>query len=58
MYMKQGSKGDIEVTNRLLDSVGEDESGMIGENGTETCTQPSLWPNSHICTWLQEKPKL
>ena len=20
------------------------------------CTQPSLWPNSHIHTWLQEKP--
>ena len=19
------------------------------------CTQPSLWPNSHICTWLLEK---
>ena len=19
-------------------------------------TQPSLWPNSHICTWLLEKP--
>ena len=21
-------------------------------------TQPSLWSNSHICTWLLEKPKL
>ena len=21
-------------------------------------TQPSLWFNSHICTWLQEKPQL
>ena len=20
------------------------------------CTQPSLWSNSHICTWLLEKP--
>ena len=22
------------------------------------CAQPSLWSNSHICTWLLEKPKL
>ena len=21
------------------------------------CAQPSLWSNSHICTWLLEKPK-
>ena len=27
--------GDVE--NRLLDSVGEGEGGMIWENGTETC---------------------
>ena len=28
----QGSKGDTVVKNRLLDSVGEGEGGMIGEN--------------------------
>ena len=38
-YM-QGSEGDKDVKNRLLDSVGEDESGMIWENSTETCTLP------------------
>ena len=35
-YM-QGSKGDTDVKNRLLDSVGEGEGGMIWENSTETC---------------------
>ena len=29
-----------DVKNRLLDSVGEDEGGMIWENSTETCTLP------------------
>ena len=28
---------DTDVLNSLLDSVGEDEGGMIWENGTETC---------------------
>ena len=28
----QGSKGDINVKNGLLDSVGEGKSGMIWEN--------------------------
>ena len=31
------SKRDTDVLNRLLDSVGEGESGMIWENGIETC---------------------
>ena len=31
------SKRDTDVQNRLLDSVGEGEGGMIWENGTETC---------------------
>ena len=31
------SKRDPDVKNRLLDSVGEGEGGMIWENGTETC---------------------
>ena len=31
------SKRDTDVQNSLLDSVGEGESGMIWENGIETC---------------------
>ena len=31
------SKRDIDVKNRLLDSVGEGEGGMIWENSIETC---------------------
>ena len=31
------SKRDTDVLNRLLDSVAEGESGMIWENGIETC---------------------
>ena len=31
------TKRDTDVMNRLLDSVGEGESGMIWENGIETC---------------------
>ena len=31
------SKRDADVQNRLLDSVGEGEGGMIWENGIETC---------------------
>ena len=31
------SKRDTDVYNRLLDSVGEGEGGMIWENGIETC---------------------
>ena len=31
------SKRDTDVKNRLLDSVGEGEGGMIWENGIETC---------------------
>ena len=33
----QDSKGDTDVLNSLLDSVGEGEGGMIWENGIETC---------------------
>ena len=33
----QGSKRDTDVKNRILDSVGEGEGGMIWENGIETC---------------------
>ena len=38
----QGSKGDIDVKNRLLDSVGEGKGGMIWENCIETCTLPHV----------------
>ena len=31
------AKRDTDVQNRLLDSVGEGEGGMIWENGIETC---------------------
>ena len=33
----QDSKRNTDVKNRLLDSVGEGEGGMIWENGIETC---------------------
>ena len=32
----QNRKGDTDVQNRLLDSVGEDEGGMFWENSIET----------------------
>ena len=35
LYARQ--KRDPDVKNRLLDSVGEGEGGMIWENGIETC---------------------
>ena len=38
----QGSKGDMDIKNRLLDSVGEGEGGMIRENSIETYTLPSV----------------
>ena len=33
----QDSKRDTDIKNRLLDSVGEGEGGMIWENSIETC---------------------
>ena len=33
----QNRKGDTDVQNRLLDSVGEGEGGMFQENSVETC---------------------
>ena len=33
----QDSKRDTDINNRLLNSVGEGEGGMIWENSTETC---------------------
>ena len=34
---RSDSKRDTDVKNRLLDSVGEREGGMIWENGSEAC---------------------
>ena len=34
------SQQETDIKNRLLDSVGEGESGMIWENGIETCILP------------------
>ena len=33
----QDSKRDRDVSNSVLDSVGEGEGGMIWENGIQTC---------------------
>ena len=35
-----GSKRDTDVKNRLLDSVGEGEGGMIWEDNTGMCILP------------------
>ena len=34
---REKSKRDADVQNRLVDSVGEGEGGIIWENGIETC---------------------
>ena len=36
----QGSNGDTDIKNRLLDTVGEGEDGIIWENGPETYSWP------------------
>ena len=36
----QDSKRDTDIKNRLFDSVGEGEGGMIWENSIETCILP------------------
>ena len=38
----QGSKGDTDVKNRLLHSVGEGEGAMIWKNSIETCMSPYI----------------
>ena len=38
----QDSKRDTDVKNRLLDSVGEGEGGMIWESSIETCVLPHV----------------
>ena len=36
----QDSKRDTDMKNKLLDSMGEDEGGMICENSIEPCISP------------------
>ena len=36
----QDSKRDTDIMNRLLDSIGQGEDGMIWETSTETCVLP------------------
>ena len=36
----QGSNGDADIENRLLDTVGEKEGGIIWENNIKTYTLP------------------
>ena len=38
LYVRQQKRQKIK--NGLLDSVGEDEGGMIGKNSAETCILP------------------
>ena len=40
MLLHTSSKGDTDVKNRLLDSVGKEVGGMIWENSIETYTLP------------------
>ena len=40
MTLYEDSKGDTAVENRLLNSEGEGEGGMIWENSTEACVLP------------------
>ena len=43
----QDSKRDTDIKNRLLDSVGEGEGGMIWENSAKTCILPYVkWMTS------------
>ena len=44
----QGSKTDTSVKNRLLDSVGEGEGGMIRENSIEICILPYVKQTTSI----------
>ena len=56
-YM-QGSKADTDVKNRLLDSAGEGEDGMIWENSIETYTLPYVkWITSASLMYEAGHPK-
>ena len=59
----QNRKRDTDVQNRLLDSVGEGESGMYRENSIETCilsrvkqiTSPGGMHETSARTWCTGK---
>ena len=59
----QNRKRDTDVQNRLLDSVGEGEGGMIQENSIETCilsrvkqiTSPGGMHETSARTWCTGK---
>ena len=59
----QNGKRDTDVQNRLLDSVGEGESGMLRENSIETCilsivkqiTSPRWMHETSARGWCTEK---
>ena len=59
----QNRKRDTDVQNRLLDSVGEGEGGMLRENSIETCifsrvkqiTSPGGMHETSTQTWYTGK---
>ena len=59
----QNRKRDTDVQNRLLDSVGEGESGMFQENSIRTCmlsrvkqtTSPGWMHETSALTWCTGK---
>ena len=61
--LKQIRKRDTDVQNRLLDSVGEGDGGMIQENSIETCilsivkqiTSPGWMHEKSARTWCTGK---
>ena len=38
----QGSKGDTDIQNRLVDTVGEGDGGMVWKESAEAYTLPSV----------------
>ena len=46
----QDSERNTDVYNRLLDSEGEGEGGMIWENGIETCILSCKKQSASICS--------
>ena len=59
----QNRKRDTDVQNRLLDSVGEGEGGMLRENSIETCilstvkqiTSPGWMHETNAWAWCTGK---
>ena len=44
------SKRDTDINNRLLDSVGEGEGGMVSENSIEACIY-QMWHRRPVHVW-------